>query len=218
MTPGPNKILRIPTSGVMVKISTIASGNNCGMRIWTDGKMELPMLPDSPWLRRHPTNGDLFWTDDCEEIGEEEPWRPKDTAFADVPFAEEPTLDDYRRALATGVATSPEKEKYIRIRFWWDANNPVRRNECSGPQEKDFNDNLIKLSALLDTAHTHERFMLLEAHRELRDFAMVNQCLRDFRFPANYEEAIILIKRLVEEEDFTVREVGRIPERDQAGA
>jgi len=213
MTPGPNKILKIPTSGVMVKISTIGSGNTCRARFWTDGKMEAPMLPDNPWLRRHPTSGQLFWTDECEEIGEEEPWKPKDTAFADVPFAEEPTLEDYRIALATGVAASIEQEKYIRIRFWWTANDPVRRNEINEAKDEDFYDNLFKLSALLDIANPHERFMALEARREMQDFEMVHRCLREFEFPANYAETVILIKRLADEEDFTVREICTTPKR-----
>lgn len=218
MTQGPNKILRIPISGALVKITTLGSVNNTGVRFWTDGRIIAPYFPLTPWLRRHPTSGELFWTDECEEIGEEESWKPKDSTFAEVPFAEEPTLDDYRRALATGVASSTEKEKYVRIRFWWAANDPVRRNVISEPQDEDFCDNLFKLSALLDIANPHERFMALEAHREMQNFVMVHRYLREFEFPGNYDEAIILIKRLADEEDFTVREVGCTPKADQTGA
>ncbi len=32
------------------------------------------MLPHEPWLRRQPKTDKLFWADECEQVGEEEPW------------------------------------------------------------------------------------------------------------------------------------------------
>jgi len=61
--------MKAPGCQKPVKFSTIASGNTFGAVYWTDGKREAPMLPDDPWLRKSPTEGVLFWSDECEEIG-----------------------------------------------------------------------------------------------------------------------------------------------------
>ena len=130
MTPGPTQILKISPTGTLVKIATIASGNTFGARFWTDGKQEAPMLPDQPWLRRHPETDELFWSDECEEIAEETPWG-EDESYPKVPFAEEPTLDDYRRALVSGIVTTPEQMRYVFMRYWWAVNDPLRHGDAS---------------------------------------------------------------------------------------
>jgi len=126
MTFGPNEILLIPTSGKLVKIRTLNSGNTFGAVYWTDGKREARMLPDEPWLRVHPKNREFFWTDECKKVADEQLLEPN-PKYLEVPFAESPTLEDYRRALSTLPALTLEKERYLRMRFWWEANDPVRR-------------------------------------------------------------------------------------------
>lgn len=68
MRPGPTLIVKAPGCQSPVKVSTLASGNTFGAVFWTDGKCEAPMLPDHSRLRKHPTEGILFWADECEEI------------------------------------------------------------------------------------------------------------------------------------------------------
>ena len=125
MIPGPNKLLRIPSSGALVKIATIMTGNTFGARFWTDGKREAPMLPEQPWLRCHPGDRQMFWTDECEEVAVE-----RDEKYRHVPYTGEPTLQEYRQGLHSAmITTSLEKERYIRIRLWWAANDLVRHGE-----------------------------------------------------------------------------------------
>lgn len=116
MTPGPNQFLKIPITGTLVKVATICTGNTFGAQYWTDGKREAPMLPDEPWLRLQPDTGELFWTDECEEVAAEPEWE-ESAAYPGVPFAREPSLDDYRRALDGGMASTPKKQRYVLTRF-----------------------------------------------------------------------------------------------------
>ena len=183
-------------------VESLESGNTFGAKYWTDGKCEAPMLPDAPWLCRHPDTGELFWTDACDQVAERAIWE-KDQLYADVPFAEEPMLDDYIRALETGLAAAQEKERYVRVRYWWKSNDPVRQGGDIGGSEDAFRRNLSRLHALLDTSDPNQRLMAAEAARELQNFAD-SKSLLEYNFPENYSRAVTLIKRLVNEENSQV--------------
>lgn len=124
------------------------------------------MLPDAPWLRLHPETGEFFWTDECEEIGEEPEWEDSNI-YRDVQYAEDPCVDDYRRALGLDVASTPDKQRYVLMRFWWAANDPVRHGEASTSSQPDFRERLMQLRALLDTTDPNQRMMSAEAARQL---------------------------------------------------
>ena len=160
------------------------------------------MLPDEPWLRRHPSNDELFWTDECEEVAVEEPWGDSDD-YAEIPFADEPSIEDYQRALATGVAPSHEKEHYVRMRLWWATNDPVRRGETNTLSDRE---NLLKLLTFLDDSVPDQRLMAAEVCRELGDFDRASVLLK-FQFPKDYDDAVNLIKKLNEQKDVSVRQV-----------
>lgn len=142
MLPGPFIVLKLPTSGTLVTIWTTASGNTIGAEYWTDGKQEGAMLPEQPRLQRHSTTNELFWREDCQWVAVE-PFSYGDesaecekaaadefqTTYKNVSLAQDPTAGDYQRALTSGLASTPEKEKYIRLRYWWLANDPVRHRQ-----------------------------------------------------------------------------------------
>lgn len=202
MTPGPHKILKTAQTGSLVKIESLNSGNTIGARFWTDGKCVAPMMPDTPWLRRHPVSGELFWTDECDEIATEVPWGDSNE-FPGVPFADEPTLEDYRHTLATGLASSPEKERYVRMRLWWATNDPVRLGETDALKDRD---NLQKLLTLLDESNANQRLTAAEICRELGEFGRA-AALLEFAYPRGYLRAVSLIKTLNEQKDVEVREL-----------
>jgi hypothetical protein len=203
MLPGPNQILRLPTSGKLVKITTLLSGNTFGAQFWTDGKREAPMLPDSPWLRCHPEGREFFWTDECEEVGEEDAWG-KTSQYGDVPYAEDPELDDYRRALTSLPGLPREKEQYLRMRYWWAANDPVRRGEIAQPTADGYRENLERLISLLDVTAPNSRLMAAEATRQLGDFEQAASLLQ-FDFGGDYVKAVERIGALVRRHDTVVR-------------
>src|ERR1700733_5611632 len=117
---GDIQILKLPLSGTLAKNWASLSVNTVDARYWTDGKMEAPGFPHAAWLRHHPTTGELFWTDECEKIQES----ATDEIYRGVANDAEPTLEHYRHAFASGLAATPEKQKYVLLRCWWAANDP----------------------------------------------------------------------------------------------
>ncbi len=202
MTPGPNKVLKTTRTGALVKIESLNSGSTAGARFWTDGKRVAPLMPDDSWLRRHPQSGELFWTDECEEVATEVPWGDSNE-FPGVPFANEPSLQDLQQVLASGDASDEEKERYVRMRLWWATNDPVRHGE---PAPLKDHDNLKKLLTLLDQSNANQRLTAAEVCRELGDFDRATQLL-EFAFPRPYQPAVQLIKTLAQQKDAEVHEL-----------
>ena len=200
MTPGPDLVLKT-VPGTLVKIASISSGNTFRAVYWTDGKREAPMMPDEPWLRCQPDTGELFWTDECEKVARVD---CDDQTYDHVPHAEEPSWVDYQEALKTGLGGSKEKEHYIRLRYWWVGNDPIRRGEVTIPKIPDFNGNLLKLRALLDPGILDQRLMAIEISRELRDFQAA-ELLLDYLFPEEYKGTVDLLRKLIAEKDHLVR-------------
>ncbi len=97
---------------------------------------------------------------------------PEDEAadnFKDARPASAPTIPEYTAFLSAGVEAG-EKERYVRLRTWWTAND-VRRN---GDHVKPITDvetaNLRAFSTLLDENKDNDRLMKAEALRELGMF------------------------------------------------
>lgn len=212
MLPGPNQILKTPRTGTIVKIATILSGNTLFARYWTDGKRDMPMLPDSPWLRRAPDSDELFWTNECERLGEVWSADNSGSRYADVRFAETPAMEDYLRALSSGLGSSLPKERYIRLRMWWVANDPVRFGEIPSPIWSGHRDNLTHLLTLLDESDPEQRVLAAEAHRELGDFVRAMELL-SFAFTERHQRAADCIKTLSEQGNSTVGELPQVSSR-----
>jgi hypothetical protein len=123
-----------------------------------------------------------------------------------VQYAEEPGLVDYRRAMNDDVASTPEKQRYVLMRFWWAANDPVRHGEARTSSVPDFRERLMQLRALLDTTDPNQRLMSAEAARQLGDFATAGE-LMNFQFPDGYSHAVALISELIGERDSALREI-----------
>ena len=218
---GPNLILKT-SSGTLVNIHSLLTGDNFRSHFSTDGKLEAPMLLDEPWLRRVPRTDELFWTSECEEVGKEElgsssmtGWlwaklRGRDAASArnyfGVPFARTPGIGDYRRALTIGIAATPAKERHIRMRYWWAANDPVRRGKAPAPLSPEYHENLLRFRTILDTSEPDQRLMAAEVSRQLRDFSAA-AVLLDFPFPKKLTNIVDFIGKLAKAGDATVREV-----------
>jgi hypothetical protein len=187
----PRRIVKVPGSIELVKVRVpLLFGDDTLMRrdVWTDGYP--PKRLDNPlWLSQH--SGELFWTDECEDVG-------IDHAPLDVPHASLPGLDDYRRALDIGLATTVAKEVYIRMHYWWLANHPVRNDEPLAIAEADFRENLKRLRVLFDTNIPSERILAAEAARGMGEFADAAMLL-EYPFPERDLKLVNLIARSVKE-------------------
>jgi hypothetical protein len=122
---GPSLIVRVEGCKHPQRLDTIRSGNNFGGIFWSDGKMDARMMPDMLALMKAPSEGILYWREDATVVAEIEPGGniPGDCEQSICPNAE-----DYEGAIAGGLATSEEREKYLRKRWLWSANDRIRRN------------------------------------------------------------------------------------------
>ena len=147
------------------------------------------MLPDESLLRKHPTEGVLFWADKCKKIGTLEfDGDPKrEERWKDVPYDEEPTEQDYFSALESGIAVTEEKIRYLRMRLWWAGNDPIRESGAGTLTEPHL-DNLSRLALLLTENEPDQRLMQAEAYRELGRFENAAECLAK-ELPAELQKA-----------------------------
>ena len=211
MTPGPNKILKIPVTGNLIKIHTIGSGNTFGARLWTDGKMEAPMMPDIPLIRRHPDTGEVFWCDECEEVASEDPFR-KESKYAEVPYAGE-VGDTELEAELDSESLTPDKERYVRIRLWWLWNDQEREGKNKTDRAEGFCSNLRRLVDLLDENEPDTRLMAAEGLRELGEHERAADLL-NHDFPEDFSHPVEVIRKANEDGDVRVQEIAEEADDD----
>ncbi|HTI72592.1 MAG TPA: hypothetical protein VMF06_21635 [Candidatus Limnocylindria bacterium] len=179
-----------------VKLFTVASGNLFGTVSWTDGKQESPMMPDEPWLRKCPTEGVLFWTDACEQIGEFDPaeGEPEPPEWVNLEYAAKPTEDDLFAALSSGITDTEEKLRYVRTRLWWLGNDPVRGRKARRPTPVHLENLEVMLTMFSDTDPA-QRLQKAEVLRELSRFSEV-LALLDQEYPKEYARSVAGIRSL----------------------
>jgi hypothetical protein len=134
----------------------IQSGNTFGARRWTDGKTKAHMMPDHLWFARCTQCSGCYWTPDSDWLMANQGNVPRES--------------DFYEALAQ--PTTPEKEKYLRIRAWWVANDVFREDPSVG--NPDFSSaaiaNMNALFGLLGTTDEEDVLMKAEIARELGRF------------------------------------------------
>ena len=198
MTLGPILIMKAPGCKRPVKVKTIGSGNTFGSIAWTDGRCVAPMLPDNPWLRKSPSEGVLFWLDECKEIGQIDRYggRAGKPEWEELDYAEEPSEADYLAAINSGIANTKKKLRYVRTRLWWTGNDRLRRNEDETSALPGVHvQNLLELAALLSNKDAEQRLMKAEIFRELSRFDDALKLLEG-EFPDGYEHAVRRIRDL----------------------
>ena len=181
--PAPNIIRACPECSGEIVQGAMASGNTFGARMWTDGKMEAPMLPDYPLLVKCPNCQALFWINEAKEIGQ--------GGFFDEnpgwPNAKEPVLpteSDFLRALATG-GMSREKDLYLRRKYWEAINDAYRTNASAVAAFTPLQERLLRsLADVFDVADPNQRIAKAEIFRELR---MYDDCIRLLADPFDKE-------------------------------
>lgn len=170
------------------------SGNTIGAKYYTDGKREAKMLPDHPALVKCPVcGGQLFWVDEAKEVdvgfdaaqGKPQVMAPSEKQMLD--FLADHTLPK-------------DKEIYLRLRVWWNANDAWRRLPDPKPAfSPEQVKNLDALSALFDESLPGHRILKAEIARELGKF---DECLLllSYQFEQGYDWIVGFIRKLAEEE------------------
>ena len=199
MMPGPTIIKKCSACTGLIKKYTIASGNTFGAIFWTDGKMDAPMLPDSPKLVKCPHCGSLIWIDQLETVEEISTFDPGSTNAREPG---KPNMDDYASFLSNNRLLQPDVEKDVRVHAWWRGNDERRRDQQSSFTETEIQ-NLNVLTALLDRSIDYERLMQAEIKRERGDFAQAMELLEQ-PFDEQLSDAATFIKNLTLQGDQVV--------------
>jgi hypothetical protein len=201
-------IMRAPGCKRPVKFTTVGSVAISVASVlatyWTDGKCESRMLPDEPWLRKSLSEGVLFWSDECEKIGQhfDRPGELEREEWRDLDYAVEPSEEDYFEALDADVANSGERMRYLRMRLWWLGNDPIRKDKEKRLSEPHLA-NLRQLADLLSDDDPNQRLMKAEVLRELSRFDDALHVLKRI-FPEDYSQAVARIRQLAEQGMATV--------------
>jgi LysM domain. len=182
LTPGPTIIRECPGCKKPLREFTIGSGNTIGAKWWTDGKVDAPMLRMGPALVKCPHCQTLFWIADAKKLAElswsdDEATRAKWDKATDYLY---PVEKDYLTA-AQVAGVSREHELLDRKQAWWLANDESRgRAGRSIIWSSARQENLQKLSALLDEKIEHEVILKAEIARELGQFGVCSNLLAAF--------------------------------------
>lgn len=215
MVPGPDQIVACPHCQGLAKYATLLSGNNVGIRMWTDGRQIAPMLPRPPVVVACRHCGRPYWLTEAKEIGKlpllSDPARKIDPAWQAAEYVVEASEEGYYIALKDRLTRDPEVEKLLRTFVWWRGNDADRGLtsheegiETAFPEE--FRDNLSALEKLFSARNIQERIMKAEALRELGEFAESLRMLEDLQ-GQGFDTVVQQIRELAEQEDTTVREI-----------
>lgn len=202
MIPGPTVVKKCSSCEGLIEQPTLVSGNTFGATIWSDGKQDAPMLPDSPSLVVCPHCESLEWIDELEKVGEfgwgeEVVEYPGSKPFKELKFK-------HYLSLLNKDGVDPEQLHYIRIRAWWSGND-FRRNESRTIlMSKEEEDNLIALSEILDELVLNELLMKAEVMRELGRFDDAKSLLGKVSDP-RYAAIVKAMRGLTDKEDRSVR-------------
>jgi len=214
MTPGPDQVVACPHCQGLAKYRTVSSGNNLGVRIWTDGRQISPMLPRPPFAVKCRRCAKSYWLTDAREIGMigmPTEQRAVDPAWQAAPYVEEAPEEGYYQALEATLARDRALEKVLRTFVWWRGNDADRQitHEEEGIETgypEAYRSNLTALVPLFNEQHLSERLMKAEALRELAEFDAALKILNEIQ-GSNYNTVVQKIRSLCEIADTCVREI-----------
>jgi hypothetical protein len=174
-------VVACPRCGGLARYETVLSGNTLGARVWTDGKMEAPMLPRPPEVARCSHCGQYYWLTQARKVGSLKAWETEDArvdpAWRAAPRIGELSEAEYYEAIHRGLAQDPEEEKTLRILAWWRSNDAARRGQSQPTDLAPRRENLQALVGLLAGGTDEEQVMRAEALRELGRFAEAEAAL-----------------------------------------
>jgi len=215
MFPGNDQLVACPHCARPARHSTLLSGNTIGVRIWTDGKQLAPMSPETPPIAICLGCEKPFWLSLAKKLGQLDLDSGEDGIidinpdWMDAEHVEEPTCDEYHRAIHSGFAKTVDEERTIRILAWWRENDPHRDDSPSislqtatGNRRK----NLEALLHLLGETNLGEQMMRAEILRHLGEFDQSRTLLSKME-NSPFAPVIRQLRILCDARDVSVREL-----------
>ncbi|MCS7224663.1 MAG: tetratricopeptide repeat protein [Armatimonadetes bacterium] len=216
MQRGDDQVIACPHCEALAKHFTLISGNTFGARLWTDGKMIAPMLPEPPPFVQCHQCRHFYWLSDARKVGLIPVMTEGTTGFPDdwlnAPYVQEPSEDAYYQALSEQVAETLDEEKFLRVLALWKRNDSMRDLTGSGsvemqPLSDQAKQNLETLVSLLDESHPDEGLLKAEVLRELGQFDEARQTLQRVSSD-DYQAIVQVLLFLCDQGDTMVREIG----------
>jgi len=215
MTPGPTHVVRCPLCGHLGQYDTINSGNTFGAKYYTDGRRVAPMLPEVPAVVLCQGCAGAFWLSQAEEAGTYEPYgfdaESPDPAWTAAGRLAEPDEGSYFKWLDRLLASSPERERELRLFAWWRGND--RHREEKSADESDRTDHVLAREAnmrallpLLSSGEATDALMQAEILRELGEFDQALGVL-SAPLPDGFDVAVRRLRSLSEAGDRRLREL-----------
>ena len=203
-TPGPSLIMECSECGQPLILGTKASGNNFGMRIWTDRYDFAPMNPRFPILIKCPACEHTLWVDSLSRVGSCEVWETKEQ-YPDAIMPIDPTEEDYLEIAEQDLIRNAEM--FARVSSLWEANHEFRYGEADTFHLSEQQITNIKiLMELLDEEDEGQRLVKAELARELGDFDESLRLLSQ-EVSAEFSEYRAFIEELSREGIREVREI-----------
>jgi hypothetical protein len=173
MIPGANYVYQCPECGSFITKGSLRSGNTFGSRLFSDGKVIAPMLPDFPDLTKCKKCNTIFWLSKLKEIGTFEWGEDRNPEWQNADVAQFLEIDDYFNAIKMGIAENKEQELIIRQQIWWAYNDRSRMGQKIFNDENDelrWIENVEKLKSILNQSDINQKIMVAEINRNLGDF------------------------------------------------
>jgi hypothetical protein len=195
--PGPTYIKKCPECSELIRQESFSSGNTCRATVWSDGRVDAPMMPCSPWLSLCPHCTAPLWVPDIEKV-DMIPWncfpvtpdqivpnkRTYDhECYPSAKLGLWPSFNDYLTELRVGTHDT-KRETYLRRQAWWAGNNPRRGSDNPEPLSDQERANLQSFARFIPTGGGYGRILRAELRRELGDF---NAALRLLDAPVDDE-------------------------------
>lgn len=199
MLPGPPIYKQCPHCAKCFMEFSLMSGNTFGAILWSDGKLDAPMLPTTPLLVVCPFCQGLVWCNEVPEI--EDPMASFELFLltSEAKEYDEPTIDQYAHFLATHTLDA-DKARYVCIQLWWMHNDVRRKADQRIPLRADEYTNLEQLIHLFDEKDTEQRLMKAEVLRQLSRFAEADALLKQVNDRA-YADVVARLRTLVHAQD-----------------
>lgn len=212
MLTGNDIVIACPKCKFLAKYATILSGNTFGSTLWTDGKVDAPMLPEPPSVVECQHCKAVFWLKDALKVGEIKFQTKRDSTdykWKFCKYVKEPDKEGYFRAIEQKLAKNKKDKKTLRILTWWRCNDPYRdfeKNNKISTVELDARsiDNMKKLMTLLGKRKISDKIMYAELLRELKSFDKAIAILKTID-DKEYSDFVDRLMKLCKSKDYFVR-------------
>ena len=188
---GPNIIKKCPSCSGLFSQQSYASYNNFGAQRWTDGTIKGLMLPSQPEAGTCPHCMALVWVYEAEKVGETPSIEGHHISeWSRIQAMTPRSYERLTKSVCDQVLTSTktlteEKEIYLRLEYWYLANEVNRSHNLKIPFSVKVKLNLRALLKLLEGTEDQKILIRAEIHRQLGEFEEAIRLL-DYNFRDQY--------------------------------